>query len=446
MALAVLLVDLLLPQFNLLSGKSLSLDFLSNYFLILYLLGFSIITGLIAGSYPAFFLSSFKPSRVLKSSQVVQSGGSVLRRILVVAQFCISMVMIVGTLVVYAQLQFIRSKDLGYSKENVVKIPRISDDYASFKNELLAQAGIVNVSASNQHPAYVENSTSGIDWEGKNEDETVLIHTLITDFDFLETMGMKIKTGRSFSKDHPTDSLAVVLNEEAVRVMGFKDPIGQKLEVGEPQSYTVIGVVDDFHFKSIHQKIEPLAIIIAFKLDNLSYTLVRVQPGDPQQTVATLEHTWKKFNPEREFVYTFLDKDFDDLYSAEERTGTLFKYFSGLAILISCLGLFGLASYTLEQRTKEFGVKKVFGASILQLFASASMGFVVLVFIAFIISIPISWYFIKQWLDEFAYHTALSYAYFLWSGLIAIVIALITVGYQAIKSARLNPVDSLRHE
>ena len=208
----------------------------------------------------------------------------------------------------------------------------------------------------------------------------------------------------------------------------------------------MIGVVRDFHFKSIHQKIEPLAMVIAFKPGILRYTMVRVGQGDPREALATIRQVWEKFNPGMEFSYTFLDEDFDKLYSAEERTGKLFEYFSGLAIVISCLGLFGLASYTMEQRTKEFGVRKVLGASILQLFSTASYGFVVLVCIAFVISISISWYFIDQWLNEFAYHVEMGYQAFLWAGLIAIAMALATVSYQAIKSARLNPMDSLRQE
>lgn len=446
MALAILLVDLLLPQFNLLANKTLSLDFLSNSALLFYLFGASVFTGLIAGSYPAFFLSSFDPASVLKSSMTQKSGGAMFRKVLVVTQFCISMVMIVGTIVVQAQLEYIRSKNLGYSKENVVKIPRISNDYVSFKNELATQSGIVNVTASNQHPAYVVNSTSGIDWEGKGEDESILIHTLIADFDFLETMGMKIGNGRGLSREFRTDSAAVILNEAAVEIMGFGNPIGQKLEVGAPTPYTVVGVVDNFHFKSIHQQIEPLAIFIGFNTRMYNYTLVRVQAGDPKASLATIEGMWKKFNPDREFVYTFLDEDFNELYKAEEQTSTIFKYFSVLAIVISCLGLFGLASFTLEQRTKEFGVRKIFGASLFQLFSTASTGFMTLVLIAFVISIPISWYFVSMWLSGFAYHAALDYQYFMWSGLIALMIALVTVSYQAIKSALLDPVNSLRHE
>jgi len=311
---------------------------------------------------------------------------------------------------------------------------------------LMTSSGIVNVTATDQHPAYVTNSTSGIDWEGKGEDENILIHTLIADFDFLETMGMKLELGRSLSKEYGTDSSAVILNEAAVEMMGFSNPIGQKLEVGAPQPYTVVGVVDDFHFKSIHQKIEPLAIFLGFNMRSYDYTLVRVEAGDPKTILASIESIWMKFNADKELVYTFLDDDFNDVYKAEEQTGTIFKYFSALAIIISCLGLFGLASFTMEQRTKEFGVRKIFGASMIQLFSTASIGFMSLVLIAFIISVPISWYFISQWLSGFAYHTMLNYQYFLWSGLIAMAIALLTVSYQAIKSALLNPVDSLRHE
>jgi len=446
MALAVLLVDLLLPQFNLLSGKNLALDFLVNYSIISYLLGFAILTGLIAGSYPAFFLSAFQPASVLKTMAIKNSGGSVFRKVLVVAQFSISIIMIVGTIVVYSQIQFIRAKNLGYEKENVVKIPRISKEYPSFKNELLSQSGILSVSGTNQHPAYVENSTSGIDWEGKDQDNVTLIHVQGVDFDYIETMGMKVIEGRSFAKDRPTDSSSVVINQQALELMRFAEPLGQKLNVGAPQPFTVIGVVEDFHFKSIHQQIEPLILFIGRGVNELSYTMVRIGDGDPSTRISAIESVWKKFNPGSEFVYTFLDDDFNELYQAEEQTGTIFKYFSGLAILISCLGLFGLASFTLEQRTKEFGVRKIFGASMFQLFSAASIGFVTLVFIAFVISIPIASYFINQWLDGFAYHVSLGYQSFLWSGLIAIGVALATVSYQSAKSAVANPVNSLRHE
>lgn len=347
---------------------------------------------------------------------------------------------------VYDQIEYIRTKNLGYDKENVIKIPRVSDNYSSFKAELLTRSGIVNVSASNQHPAYVENSTTGISWDGKNPDESILFHTVFVDFDFLKTMDMKITDGRDFLKDNRADSLGVIINQEALRVMGFDNPIGQKLEVGAPMPFNIIGVVDDFHFKSIHQKIEPLVVVIARSENDLDYTMVRVESGDPAANVATIKRTWENFNPGREFVYTFLVDDFDDLYKAEEQTGTIFKYFSGLAILVSCLGLFGLASFTLEQRTKEFGVRKIFGASLFQLFSTASIGFLALVVIAFALAVPVSLFFISRWLDGFAYHTALGVESFVYSGLIATGIALITISFQSLKSANLNPAESLRHE
>ncbi|MCB0487170.1 MAG: ABC transporter permease [Cyclobacteriaceae bacterium] len=446
MVLAVLIVDLLLPQFNVLAGKTLNMNIFANAKLILYLLGFATVTGLIAGSYPAFFLSAFQPATVLKSAPVKASGGSLFRKILVITQFFISTIMITGTLVVYDQIEYIRSKDLGYDKENVIKIPRISNNYKSFKDDLLTQSGIVDVSASNQHPAYVENSTSGISWEGKNQDEAILIHTLFTDFDYLKTMGAKIAEGRDFMKNNRADSNAVVINQEAARVMGFESPVGQEIQVGIPVPFSIIGVVDDFHFKSIHQKIEPLVMAIARNDGMLGYTMIRVEPGNPSSKVSTIQQAWEKFNPGREFVYTYLNDDFIDLYKAEEQTGTIFKYFSGLAILVSCLGLFGLASFTLEQRTKEFGIRKIFGASLFQLFTTASTGFIVLVIVAFALAAPVSLFFINRWLDGFAYHISLSVNAFLYAGVLAVGIALVTVSYQAVRSAIVNPSASLRHE
>lgn len=368
------------------------------------------------------------------------------RKVLVVIQFCISTIMITGTLVVYDQIEFIRAKNLGYEKDNIVKIPRISDNYASFKDELVAKSGIVNVSASNQHPAFVENSTSGISWDGKSPDEAILIHFEFVDFDFLKTMNMNIVEGRDFLKDNRADSMRVIINQEAARIMGFDNPVGQKLDVGAPVPFDIIGVVKDFHFKSVHQRIEPLVMAIARDMKTFEYTMVKIEGGDPKSVVATIKETWDKFNPGREFVYTFLNDDFNDLYKAEEQTGIIFKYFSGLAILVSCLGLFGLASFTLEQRTKEFGVRKIFGASLSQLFSTASTGFVSLVCVAFVSAVPISWFFINRWLDGFAYHTSLGADVFIAAGVIAIGIALLTVSFQSFKSASLNPADSLRHE
>jgi hypothetical protein len=327
----------------------------------------------------------------------------------------------------------------------VVKIPRISNDHEAFKSELQNRSGIVNVSATNQHPAEVENSSSGFRWEGYNPDDVVLFHLLASDFNYIETMGMELEVGRSFSKDYLSDSTAIMLNGEAARLMNFTDPIGQKVDGGDSLPYTVIGVLKDFHFKSIHQKIEPLILFLG-KKDNLDYTMVRISPGDPKEKLTTIESVWKKFNPGREFVYTFLDEDFNDIYRAEEQTGIIFKYFSGLAILISCLGLFGLASFTMEQRTKEFGVRKVFGASFLKLFSTASWGFIFLVIIAFSLSVPVSLYFMAQWLDGFAYHVALGAEVFLLAGVISFAIALLTVSYQSVKSALINPAECLRNE
>ncbi|MGE0771147.1 MAG: ABC transporter permease [Cyclobacteriaceae bacterium] len=446
MAISVLLVDLLLPQFNLISGKNLDLNLNENYLFFLGLIGLATFTGLAAGSYPALFLSAFQPGEVLKAGASKSRGGAGFRKVLVVVQFCISIVMIAGTLVVYRQIEFIRAKDLGYSKENIIKMPRVSNDHQAFKNELLKRAGVLSVTATNQHPAYVENSSSGFRWEGYNPDDVILFHLLAVDYDFVETMDVTLKAGRDFSPNFPSDTTAILLNEQAVSIMNLKDPIGQAIDAGDSIPYRVVGVVKDFHFKSIHQRIEPLIIFLNNQRDNLDYTLIRTSSGDPSEHVAIVESTWNSFNPGREFVFTFLDDDFNDLYQAEEQTGVVFKLFSSLAILISCLGLFGLASFTMEQRTKEFGVRKVFGASFVRLFSTASGGFLLLVCIAFGLSVPLSWYFINLWLAGFAYHISAGVEVFFISGLIALAIALATVSYQSVKSALVNPAESLRHE
>lgn len=444
--LAIIFVYLLLPEFNLIAGKDLSIKLLLSSKYTYYIVSVVLITGILSGSYPAIYLSSFRPISVTKKQSSTTLGGLSLRKSLVVLQFCISLIIITGTLAISKQIQFIRSKNLGYSKEQVIKIPKISRDYQSFKNSLLSQSEITGITASNQHPAYVENSTSGLDWSGKNENEATLIHLLAVDFDYLKTMQINLAAGRDFIEGNAADSFAIIINKEAQRTMKFTEPIGQKIEAGDRMPYTVIGVVDDFHFKSIHQKIEPLVIYIARGLGDLRYTLVRIEEGDPKSKLEDLKQTWKNFNPDEAFVYSFLDEDFDTLYKSEEQTGVIFKYFSGLAIFISCLGLFGLSSYSLEQRTKEFGIRKVFGASFTNLFFKASFGFMVLVLFAFVLSIPISLYFINEWMEEFAYHVGINYMMFVLTGLMGIGIALITVGFQCIKSALVNPVDSLRYE
>ncbi|HEY4653596.1 MAG TPA: ABC transporter permease [Cyclobacteriaceae bacterium] len=444
MCIALLLVDLLVTPFNTLTQKALTIDYtsMSSGGILPICLVATILTGLLAGSYPAIFLSSYQPAHVLKSSAQGRSAGGTFRKVLVVLQFSISIVMISGTIVIYSQMEYIRNKNLGWERENVILI-RNAQNYPALRNRLLNQSQITGVSASSQHPSYVMNSTDGIGWKGKNEDESVLFHTQGVDYGYFETMKIGMLMGRTFSKSSPGDTLATIINEEAMRVLGFENPVSEYLTDGEGESYEIIGVAKDFHFKSVHDRIEPLLLYI--ERGDLSNMLVRIE-GNAESAVETTKKEWAAVNPDQTITFSFLDEDFNNLYRSESTTGTIFQYFSALAIVISCLGLFGLAAYTVEQKSKEYGIRKVFGASVSRLFYLASSQFLLLVIVAFFISVPIAWLWMRHWLTSFAYHVELSGMVFITSGALAVAIAVLTVSYQAAKVGFINPARTLRNE
>ena len=442
---SILLVDLLLPSFNQLSGKTLAFNLLDteNGLKIIALMAIAAVgTGLLAGSYPAIFLSSFQPANVLKGKNT-KTGSSLFRKVLVVLQFTVSIVLMIGTITVSTQLNFIQNKNLGINKERVVYIPSLSDNYEIFKHELMQQEGIVSVGFTNQHPAYVENSTSGISWDGANPDETILIHLQAVDHGYIPTMEIEMAEGRNFSEEIASDSNAVIINQQALKTIGYEKPLGAYLRAGDKQ-YTIVGVAKDFHFKSIHQAIEPLVMFM--NPQQLNRTVVKIDGQQVGDAMVKIEDQWKKLNPKNTFSASFLDEDFNKMYAAEEQTAILFKYFASLAIIISCLGLFGLASFVAEQRVKEISIRKVFGAPVRGLFYLVSKDFTKLVLISFFISIPLGWYLMTMWLDSFAYRVNLGISIFLLSGVLALVIALATVSYQSIKAAMANPAKILRNE
>lgn len=441
LAIAFLMVDLLLPAFNSLTQKHLAVNWIdaSGGILPLCLLA-TVITGVVAGSYPAIYLSSFQPARVLKGNLSHVAAGGSFRKFLVVLQFSISMVMISGTFVIYSQMKYIRNLDLGWSRENMLIIPNVNN-FESLRSELDGKPGVAAVSATNQHPSYVMNSSAGFNWRGKPRDETILLHMQGVDYDYISTMKIQIIKGRSFSPDLPGDSVAIVINEQAAKVMGFDDPIGEQITVSDGSSYSIIGVAKDFHFRSIHDRIDPLLMFLTPQEN--SNVLVRLE-GNVDEGIRSVENVWARLNNDKMLNYKFLDQDFDEQYRSEARTGKIFRYFSALAIIISCLGLFGLVAYTSEQRAKEFGIRKVFGASAPRLFYLASSEFLILVVFAFIISVPIAWFWMREWLDRFAYHVELSWFVFAGSGLISLIVALITVSYQAGRAVTANPSKTLR--
>jgi ABC-type antimicrobial peptide transport system permease subunit len=446
---ALALAMLLLPSFNTLSGKELSLDLTSNWQVILGTGLITFFTGIIAGSYPAFFLSAFKPIRVLGGSSRSGAKSVILRKILVVLQFALSVLLIISTAIVYGQLQFIKNKDLGYEKDNVLMIPMISGkkldkSHDTLKNELLKNPKVLGVTASSQNPTNSEAATIAFTWRGKNPDAQILLHANSVTIDYPSTLKMEIIEGRGYSSEIASDrSGKVLLNEEAVKVMGFENPVGETINYFKYKT-EVIGVVKNFHFQPVHKKIEPM-LMGTWPIRG-GYTIVKLHPDQMAETIGFVKKTWGKIYPTDPFDYHFLDEDYDRLYRADERMGTLLNYFSVLAIFVACLGLFGLASFTTEQRTKEIGIRKVLGASTAGIVVLLSTDFLKLVLIANIISWPIAYYFMNNWLQDFAYRININWLIFLVATVLSLIIALITVSFKTTKASMANPVESLRYE
>ena len=443
---AIIIVKLSLPAFNTLSGKTLAV----NYFDINIILGFlliAIVTGLFAGSYPAFYLSSFNPVKVLKGVKRKAKGSVYFRRILVVIQFTLSIILIVGTLVVGRQLNHIRNINLGLNIENILYTAQpgsnTPNQLESYKEELLKHPEIFSMSKTDQHPAFIYNSSAGWDWDGRETEEEILMHTEGVGYDYLKTFEAKMADGRFFSKDFSSDSVAVVLNEKAIEIMGIEDPVGKRL-TGYGDDYHIIGVIENFHFKSIHNEIEP---IVLFNTNMPGYVFYKISSENTEKTIKLIENTFKEFDSNNTtFAHRFLNEDFDNLYRSEQRMGKIFTYFAILAILISSLGLFGMASFIAEQRTREIGIRKVVGSSISNIIILLSKEFTRWVLISNIIAWPIAWLIMNKWLQNFAYQSKIYWWIFVVAGLTALLIAFMTVAIQTIKTARRNPADSLRYE
>jgi len=440
--LSVFLIALLLPSFNLLTNKEFVFTELfladSSLKMAVGIVLVAFITGLFAGSYPAVFLSATKPISTLNAQSITVKQGAGLRKVLVIFQFVISIVLIIGTMMVYKQLNYIQNVDLGYEKDNIIYTSAPGEQSEVLATELRNQPGVVDVGLSSSHPGYVMSSTSGFVWPNQNPDENILIHYMSMDHRYMDAMKMNILEGRGFL---PTDSAVLIINEKAKEVMGLENPVGLTMTArGERR---IVGVVKDFNFKSIHTPIEPMVIILR---KNLNRVYIKYAPEYEDRIAATVQSTWQEIFPEREINYYFLDQDFQEMYDAEKRTSLLSTCFAVLAIIISCLGLFGLVSYAMEQRLKEIGIRKALGASVGNLFVLLTGDFTKLVFISLVISVPISWFAINGWLENFAYHITISWWVFVVSAIAAMGITLLTVSYQSIKASRTNPVKALRHE
>ncbi|MEM1135990.1 MAG: ABC transporter permease [Bacteroidota bacterium] len=412
------------------------------------ILGGTLLLGILSGLYPAFMLSSFEPIRVLKGNFTTSSKGVFLRRVLVILQFAVSIAMIAGTAIVYKQLNYIKNKNLGFNKEQVLNIPlnnqQLAESAEQLKNTFSQLPGVSGVASASSLPGQGFGRT-GIRPEGVGQEEDPWIVSIMTfDEDFIEMLGMEIVTGRNFSAEFGTEQdKAVIINEALVNELGWDEAIGKKLFMGENER-TIVGVVKDFHFASMRHKIEP--IIMLYQPNANGTVAVRLKLENMGQTIALIDDTWEEINTGMPFEYTFFDEDFGQLFQSEEAFSDLIVNFTWLAIFIACLGLFGLASFIAEQKTKEIGIRKVLGSSVSRIVAMLSKEFAILVIIANGIAWPIAWYAMENWLQDFEYRTVIHLSTFLLAGVISLAIALLTVSYHSIKAAIANPVKSLRDD
>ena len=442
---ALLLARLLLPTFNQITGKALNLpitdfSFLGGFVALL------VLTGLLSGSYPSFFLSAFKPIKTLKGQLVKNKNESFFRKILVVYQLTLSVALIIATMVIYYQIHYIKNKSLGMNRENIIFLsasPEIFEAQQSFATELKSLPGIAQVSFTNDRPSRVYANTHDPFWEGMKEGEDIGFEFLFTGYDFVETLGINVIEGRDFSREFSSDTLNYLLNQTAVEMMNLEEPLGKQFDFWGRKG-EIIGIVEDFHYRSLHDKIDPFVILLW--PENTGYIMVKTLPDQTTVALSSLKQVYGKFAPQYPFDYSFLDDDFERDYKSEMLIGRLANYFTAVVIFISCLGLFGLVSFTAERKTKEIGIRKVLGANLNQLISLISKEFMPLVLIALVVAIPLAWYLMKQWLRDFYYKVSLEPWIFMAAGMAMMVIALLTVGYQAVKAGTANPIESLRNE
>jgi len=442
-SLAIGLMYILLPFYNSFSGKQLILD-ISNYNLWICI-GLTLLATLAASSiYPALLLSSFEPLKALKGKLSAGVGTVSFRRVLVVVQFAVSIMLIIGTIVIDNQLKYIRSKDLGYNKENVFSFDMqgMRQHYDAVKAQLLQQPGILAVTHSSDNIIDYNNWTGDNDWDGKPANSNLLFHPMFIDKDFMPFFKMQMIKGSAFT-GAVADSNHFIINEAAVAAMGLKDPIGKHMRIWTIKG-TITGVMKDFHFASMRKKIEPAVFMFHPQAGWMIY--IKTTGNNAHQAIAATQQVWNQYNQGIPFNYTFLDESFNQLYKSEEQTGSLFNIFASIAIIISCLGLFGLATYSAQVKTREIGIRKVLGASVAGIVRLLAVEFMLLIGVAIVIATPLAWYAMNKWLQDFAYRIDMQWWVFIISGASAIIIAFLTVGFQSVKAALANPVKSLRSE
>jgi ABC-type antimicrobial peptide transport system permease subunit len=444
--LAMMLVELLRPLFNQLTNKQIIIDYtdIRVYAKLLVLL---FVTGVLAGSYPAFLMSSFKPVLAIKNVIHLGVRGILFRKILVIIQFTISIFLIISTCFIFLQMRSIKQKDLGFDKNNVVMFEAdgsIRTNFQAFRNEILSHKGVISLTRATQPPNDIENIFRNQEYQGENGLETATFGAGTIDFDYFETMKMEIVEGRSFSREFGKDSANVILNQKAIEMMGIKNPIGRSFSFDSDNPGNIVGVVKDFNSRPLTEDVEPVMFIIFPQWCRTVF--VRINENMVKETLAHIEEVYKEFAPNNPFEYTFLDDYVMRQYGSEQNVGTLSAIFAFIAIIISCLGLFGLAAYTADQKSKEIGIRKVFGAESSGIIQKISASFAIWVIISNIIAWPLAWLVMDNWLKNFAYRIDLYWWVFILAGIVSILIALLTVGIQVAKVARKNPIDALRYE
>ena len=441
---ALIIVELLRPAFNQLTGKTLTINYFNPEFIISSLI-IILITGILAGIYPALILSSYKPTIVLKSKILSDSRKSIMRVVLVVFQFSLSVILIICSIVIYMQVVFIQNKDLGIEKDNVIYFsltPEINNNYASFKSELIQKPGINYITRTFQMPSYNQFQSDGY-WEGGSNNRSLVFDISVVDFDYIKSFGIQISKGRDFDIKYSTDTLNYILNKKAIEMMGIEDPIGKTFIAGR-DSGKIIGITENYHVKPLSIDIHPL--MLRMNTRRLEYLVIKLNPDNQTSTIDYIKTVFNKYSPENEPDIKHFTDDYDRLYRSENRLSKLFAFFTILAIFISCLGLYGLASFMAENKTKEIGIRKALGSSIGSIIKMLNLDFIKWVILSICIGAPIAWLFMNKWLQNFVYHTNIFWWLFPLAGLLVIIIAIATTSYQAYKAATKNPVDSLRHE
>jgi putative ABC transport system permease protein len=446
---------LALPWINRISGQDMSVDLILNWKILLPILLTPFLVGLLAGIYPALFMSSFQPVKTLKGLFKSTGGNISFRKILVVAQFSISIILIICTIIVFQQLRYMQTKSLGYNKDHIINLTyysSISDQYESFRNELLSQPNIKDIARSSRIPTgRLLDNMGAYSMNGDSlQPINAALKYVAIDYHFADNYGLSFAAGRNFSKSYGLDTSNFILNEAAVAAVGWKSPkeaIGKDFKYGNVQGH-IIGVVKDFHFESLHQKIAPMIFLLPPPSQSGFFNVLSIKLSGENipKTLSGVESVWKKWLPDYPCQYSFLDEKFDKLYKSEQKQGSIFTIFSCIAIFIACLGLLGLSAFAISQRVKEIGIRKVLGADLSQIVALISKDFLVFVAVSSIIAFPIAWYAMHHWLQDFAYRISITWWVFLISGIAATLIAFITIVFQTLKAGLANPAKSLRTE